>query len=1783
MSRYITTKANFTLRRKHKQGSGATIYENDYTTINPLPNALKGEYVIGDSNFVFTSRLGLNMQRKHTRGKFIPNPSGVTDERGAWTIETIVDSGITEETRIRLKPNYSSIRDFACYGSAVKLVQGTVNGVITDFPAELYFSDEDISFYGPDENKGGYSFNEENSGDTTGKLMYNEYGIDMIAKSIQEASVYNPLRYLALCGSSYTYIESGGSEYDFIGFDVTGTSSGVCFEGKEIQVDQLAKVELTFGDGEIKEVKKTVGVTIFKDNDDQSVYYIYTGANPGDRIRPKKEIVEEYFRTCDDFTAVLLDRRPSPIYTATLETPKETDTGYFYEMKSYTWPTFNGGFNPDLSGAYYAYLQSLISLGEFYDEFYTDNMWRSLTHEAIKTLDWTYISNVDGEIEDMSTIDTSRIEPISKIYGRQFDDLKRYADAIKSSYIVTYDQKRNAPDYVLTDLLGNSGWETKVLKLTDDNSIVTDPLYSGLSYGYSSSDTDSEFLRRLKLNSSYLFSTKGTRKGLDAMMGMFGFGPEDYEVHEYVYVFKGKDSYPHFCADTEAGNCDVKYPLAKDVSTINKYKINFNVLDPYGDYCGIPVAEIGYWPDGSEGPNCSYVVPWFSQGKKYDDDLYFQKYGGWGHRVSRPVNLEIASGITNLFEWDNVPLYMETQARLKFARDFDEMLQGAYASSHQYDVFYVTDVSKITTDYTPGVEDDISETGVSHYFVLENPELSQFLGYCDEGDVIGYGWRSINMSEIQEADTSSAGTLVLYLESIQDDTTGNNPHTGNGLYDDGMAYISGMSQIFNYSLINRNFIGINDDTCKKIKDYTFNVEKQEDNRKCWFFTEDYNTRLKRSSACTSEEVDTEFKEVDITEILCSDSGVMAGYGLDIQEVLTSGAPANTILSVGSEADGYMSSGYMTDESVMSAYTRGSELQPYNPELGTTASSGEAAANSIVNVKNIDIIFKVPSGVADVEDDEKIYKAYIENTVVPYLMQMVPSTSILSWNFSGGSESQPERPTYGFLVDPKSASITENGTTTLKAYKITYINGEEKKREDVSSKATWKITSGGDYATVNGGVVTGKNKQESSQTVSISVFYSTYSDTASITVGAHVPVYAYEMRIEAERTSIEPLGTTYIKAYLTTKKDGETQGTEEITPTWSITSGQQYAVIAPDGKLTGTNTGATAQNVTVSARYTSPTGVLSQTVDVRVQGKAYIVPNPSVVSGVSSAMGATEEFEIFTNLDWPITFTISDPDNFEVIGTVTKPQSTLIVRAKTENTSPTERRCIITFSDPRGMAKDATVLVIQNEGKPPLVYPTVTMSADGIIPVPKEGGTATVTITVTDGTFDHYEVTPGVTVVSVQRPNETTVIITLSFGENTTGEEVICTVTGYGRGVGYSTGLTSSETIEVPQTYSKWSLSDVDYVIFTYGWTEADGKDLDSLTFIDGLARNASDTYGAYYLKGVGFANGSSDPGSTDIYKEKFIGPNAASSALRMAGDNTKSGGEYTVINFKKINEYIKDAINRGEIAANSKLIVYLMGSWYGERREGNASISFTAYKGGDISRNNIGTNTYNYTITGNTEVKGSYTENNVNVFAAQRVTGIQGVEAHAIANYGEPIERYTTMAAFVYDYKYASFYLVTGEELKSLGSRYRYGLQSCLSGTINLSGSKTITEDFTKNQEFVISGVNKSVERTYNVTLNGQLNVVTGSTPGNVHSVQFQMVPNSCETYSTGTSDYDGQILLAYVNPTSFRVTIPAGHIYDGTGLYGYRVYYDVVNDDEYMREFLGYVTRQYIDINEKE
>ena len=1072
MSRYITTKADFTIRRKHKKGSGSTIYENDYTTINPMPNALKGEYVIGDSNFVFTARQGVNSQKRHVRGEFLPNPSDSTKERGAWTIDTLIDSGISDETRVRLRPNHDSVTDFACYGSAVKLIQGTANGVITDFPAEMWLSNDSVTIYKSD-NGAGYSFFDsgESVRDYDGYLLSNEYNIDFYSKNIQEEEAYNPLRFFALCGSSYNYIDPAGVAHDFVGYTVeSGECLGSCSSGQPVDLDYVYKVTLSFDGALIV----TFG---YRDAETGEMFWIYTDTGlRGGHIRPKEDIIERYFRECDDFTALLLDRTSRPLYTARLRTPRTADTGFYYEVLPYTWPTLNGGFNPDLSGPYFAYLESLMGLGEYYDEYDADNIWRSLTHEAIKTLDWTYVSNSDGDIEDLSEIDTSRIEPITKIYGRQFDDLKRYADGIKRTNVITYDGKGNTPDNALTPILENSGWEVRNLNITDDKKYRTPSLYPGLSNGYTASEANSEFLRRLKLNSRYLFSVKGTRKGIDAILGMLGLTPDDYVVREYVYVAKGRSGgYGHFCDRTSSLANVPGYPLAEDTAIINKYKINFDVNDPFGAYCGIPVTEVGYM---SGDTDYSYVIPWYSQGKNYDDGLYFQMNGGWGNRNKRKVKPISGATPTSITQSNAVALYDETQTRLKFAKDFDELLQEALVSSVTHDVFYVTDISEINDRYA--FQDGEAKTGLSHYFILENAQLNQFLGYASTGTIPGYGWRNIKEKELGP-NLTSAGTMVLYLESIIDDTTGNNPHIGGGTYDGGRAYIDSISNIFGYALGTKSFIGIDDNTCRKIANYIFDCERVEDNRKCWYFTDNY----------VNNRVDTRGDWLRETGNLPCGT-----YDLD---TLLPATRANTINPIGRSASPGMGPTAYN-------YNRGSMLIPYDPEVKAMSNTGESAANSIINVKDLVIDF-LPSK----SDFPGEMTEYINTTVLPYLTQMLPSTSVLYWSFDGDNSGSTAPSAY-LMATRSQDDIDAANTLTIAVTVRSNINW------------TASVTEGGEYFEIDTGrtpaswrgngtvIIRGKseNMTESprmgvlkitgeGRTVTINLGQRPYIDNASLTV------------------------------------------------------------------------------------------------------------------------------------------------------------------------------------------------------------------------------------------------------------------------------------------------------------------------------------------------------------------------------------------------------------------------------------------------------------------------------------------------------------------------------------------------------------------------------------------------------------------------------------------------------------------------------------------------------------
>lgn len=927
------TKADYTiLRKRHQNASNGDIFENDYMTISPMDTIFSEDQDIisSDSNFKFSYRINNNLQKKHAKSGWIKTPGGSEE----WRIDDAISGGtISDESKIRIKPNYNSLKDFAYYGSAVELVRGSLNDIIQNFPAELYFSEKTLKSELE-------KVNDNVTVPDTWKLISNDFGINAHVDNINASNVYNPLRYLSLSIDSYNLIK-GDIITPLTGITIT-TSNATCD-------DDL--------NGKTIATAVTSSVTIYTYLMGGKTYLYYTDSfNEGLRIRPNDDVVDEYFATIDEFEYALLNRDSKPLYMSNFDTPYETDKGNFYKKETYIWPS-KYNWNPDIESiGYENYVERLISLAEFHDEHDSNNIWRSMTHEAIKNLDWTFVRENGDDIEDLSKIDSSKIEIFLQLYGRQFDGLKRYIDTIKYSNQVSYNEKNNLPDYCLTDSVGNSGWDVKPLIATGKSEFCSDILYNNMSKGYSEVEANNNFMRNLKLNSRYILSNKGTREGIAALLGLLGIYKDEYEINEHVAIAKGNASknYCHFVS----GLTDMIYPNAEDIEFVNMKKDS--LLDDYAGnvYEGIGVKEVTANTEGQYYGK-TYVIPWYVNGKKYDNGMYFQCYGGWGKIKSNfyPLSINVDCTPITAFTPTKIDIYEETQNYLKFASDLNEMLDFTNSVIKKGMIVYVTDIENAANYGFTGND-------LSHYFVLENKDKS----------TTANGWHAVTQTELDNASTEYAERII-YLESIRESTEGNNSHTGEGHYDDGKSYVNRLNSIFGGAIENNGLTRFTQaDIEKAISKYTFNIETgYKDNKKCWYF------------------------------------GKGNGEWLGPEDE-----------SEGPDRDGMK---YRDDV--------------VNPEEGPK--SDEPAANSIVNLKNIDIIFYYPFD----EEGKTIlplktdFEKYLLNVVMPYLEQVIPSTTIMTYDIMDKSGGTPS-PTVANVTSMDSISTPE-GYTILDVDGVIYTN------------------------------------------------------------------------------------------------------------------------------------------------------------------------------------------------------------------------------------------------------------------------------------------------------------------------------------------------------------------------------------------------------------------------------------------------------------------------------------------------------------------------------------------------------------------------------------------------------------------------------------------------------------------------------------------------------------------------------------------------------------------------
>ena len=1019
---FIKSHSNYVLKSKHQNVNDGTIYERDITTIGGVNQFSKGMTPIYRSNnFIISVRNDTGSTNVYNNSKWEKSTSAST----IWTLENV--SGMTSnnddsnDVKIVLKQDYYDFCDFAYYGSLSELFRASVTDILDRFPGELYCTSNNI-YYTTYE-----TINQETIEDSVilgGENLYNldnPFGIDIYSLS-KHGEDANPLKFFADEGyKNYQIIYPNEKPRDIKSCDVKEPSDNTC------KGNRICRVVLT------DDHNKSIDIFVYIGDDDK-IFYMCDKLLEGMHIRPKEEFISEFYNKCDNFQKLIMNRKSTPLYKAVFSVLKENEYGFYRDFETFVFPTTFGGYNIIANDYGFSdYTKRLADIGEFYDNRVSDNIYRSMTHEAIKNFDWTYTKEYTQGDEEEYVFGGQKIQKALRVIGREFDEIKSYIDNIKNIRKLSYDERSNMPDYFLKYSLDSDGWDIKLPypyegNVDDDENecaftissqdkivkpyssslieeedtmnkygffmykgdedddtvkLAVPNKYSGTDYHFASAensgstwyrcttrnrikpytsdkeysyhDMSNEFLRRLRLNSKYIWRHKGTVEGIEMILGMFGLKSKrfcdlsnkgfdaDYEISEYSWSTEPIEDkwdclHNMYYFDWVNSTKNIVY----DYRGTSEYT-NASASSDYVSYQGLPV---GYKDVGTEEPKRRFLYPNFNKDEKYDGDPYFQMKGGWQNKVYEDGNkkyyFQFNEDFTNIIKSDTKPIYKETVKSIKSVNTLSDLLSISIGDTFDGDICFVSSiydnvmvvedtVYNIYTEYNDKNErrrfvklmkeggsirltsskyfsDDITvfdenispkrydienvENGFiikayindtnseptedniyldrkflcisendgefsittvtiiesddkheyTNYFLLDNAQFANMM--AREFDVVGEdkkvienGWRRLKYTD---DDYKRISTLTNYFK-------GNNPHNGNLTYDNGYEYFSYFNTLFKYASENYLFderchddvdslIDELNDTCgfKSLSKENYNITINEDSKVHYF-------------------------------------------------------------------------------------------------------------------------------------------------------------------------------------------------------------------------------------------------------------------------------------------------------------------------------------------------------------------------------------------------------------------------------------------------------------------------------------------------------------------------------------------------------------------------------------------------------------------------------------------------------------------------------------------------------------------------------------------------------------------------------------------------------------------------------------------------------------------------------------------------------------------------------------------------------------------------------------
>ncbi len=1042
MARYSKSYSNYVLRKRQQTlENGSTIFERDWGTLGERHVIESGKKKIyADSNFLFTDNTRFGAKYRNNTGEW---SDPYTQEILGNKIDTTVnDTSILDES--------NDIRDYAYYGSAVELVRASVENIIKWFPGRFWSENSYISRLNSEGDGWDYlskiitdghhnyavQWTDEES-ECKIFVVKNPFTIDFYNTNIVLGKYDNDLRNMPLSFKRYEL--NGGAirtwdvwikpyadcDYDYtIKYDITFTYE----DGNEIKTGHLYGVV----------IEKTV---VWCTNVEDLV------------VQPTQSVIDEYFSNLDGFEAKLLNRRNNPIYTTKLITPipyGNNDPNYLYIERSYSWPHDGYCISVDTIG-FENYFNSIYNLATTMDELWCDNLWRNMTHEAITNFDWTYTREYEDGEEEENILGGTRMEGILRIWGRTFDDIKRYIDSIGLKNCITYEAgEQNLANAELSDKCELLGWEVYSTKLNKDDNIFLDNDFinnyvtklnqnerwgdtqATVSYekwfdsrnveAVSQNTVDINFMKKLALSSSEIFRTKGTKQAIEMVFGMFGIGNHDennpeFELIEKYYriIPKKRNDIFYFYKMVVVPADPQDYPDQEDYDTLKEYleanpagedspsKIKvggfyYDLIDnmTVGDFCEyityVKAAALNYEDDEFSGTpikdvyinNEHYIVPYFTQDRIYDGEVQFETKGGWGKKAAPDADIEELKKQ----EYD----YLETIPYMDIIQNVGGLLQVNPFQIGNKKIFYVVDLSDLT-EYVETVP-----INISHLFKLDNPNNPNIFS----------SWRNIPSDGVVDPNydifngvTDEDIKLAEYNNNLNFDNLGNNPHCGYSSYDLGNEYLEYLRLPFKHAIDNYGFTNVEDKSCAE--QFIFNVTEHHGDKiinlvngnnslinKAYYFTTN-STNLSSISLndCTVlNNTNTEIDTInDLTIIIAPENA-----NIEMKYI------SNGITSTVTECNEQPCLVRISDEFVTDLPDGYKVLQYYFDEINT---------NSVqITIKELSYILPSKVLILKTVIYNDLYRQYLNDIIMKYVLQVIPSTTILilqeeEYSWAGG--------------------------------------------------------------------------------------------------------------------------------------------------------------------------------------------------------------------------------------------------------------------------------------------------------------------------------------------------------------------------------------------------------------------------------------------------------------------------------------------------------------------------------------------------------------------------------------------------------------------------------------------------------------------------------------------------------------------------------------------------------------------------------------------------------------